>query len=177
MRIRPATATDAGAIAALHAASWRHAYRGALRDEFLDGDVLADRLALWGARLGRPDPAQYVIVGQVGDELAGFACAYAHADPAFGARLDNLHVAPSRHRQGLGRQLLEAVAAWVRTVEPDAAWYLWVLASNAGAQRFYSAHGGVIVGSDLWHPPGGGPPAVRYRMAWNPRRMPPAAHS
>src|SRR6188768_3459087 len=42
--LRPATAGDAGQIAALHADSWRRHYRGAYSDAFLDGDVLTDRL-------------------------------------------------------------------------------------------------------------------------------------
>jgi hypothetical protein len=47
---RDASARDIEAIATLHADSWRRHYRGAYLDSFLDGDVVADRLAVWGQR-------------------------------------------------------------------------------------------------------------------------------
>ncbi|MEU4563183.1 hypothetical protein AB0F72_32800 [Actinoplanes sp. NPDC023936] len=50
-RFRFAEAADAAGIAALHADSWRRHYRGAYSDSFLDGDVIADRHAVWSARL------------------------------------------------------------------------------------------------------------------------------
>ena len=40
MHFRRAEARDADRIAQLHAESWRRTYRGMMRDEFLDGDVL-----------------------------------------------------------------------------------------------------------------------------------------
>jgi hypothetical protein len=42
--VRAASAHDLDAIATLHADSWRRHYREAYRDEFLDVDVVADRL-------------------------------------------------------------------------------------------------------------------------------------
>lgn len=51
LSFRLAAATDAAAIADLHAQSWRRHYRGAYSDAFLDGDVAADRLAAWTERL------------------------------------------------------------------------------------------------------------------------------
>ena len=54
VRYREATEHDAGAIAALHADSWRRHYRGAYLDSYLDGDVVADRLEVWSSRLTPP---------------------------------------------------------------------------------------------------------------------------
>jgi hypothetical protein len=51
IRFRHATADDVAAIARLHAQSWREHCRGAYSDVFLDGEALADRLAVWGGRL------------------------------------------------------------------------------------------------------------------------------
>src|SRR4051794_25616192 len=110
MRYRRAHDEDAAAIAALHADSWRAAYRGALRDEFLDGEVLADRLRLWTARLSRPAPNQLVLVAEDAHGLAGFACAYGADDARWGTLLDNLHVSRERHGRGTGGRLLSAVA-------------------------------------------------------------------
>ena len=51
MRLRAAGARDAEAVAALHADSWRRHYRGAYADSFLDGDVVANRCAVWSGQL------------------------------------------------------------------------------------------------------------------------------
>jgi len=45
IEIRPVTFRDAEVVAALHAASWRDAYRGILTDAYLDGDILGERNA------------------------------------------------------------------------------------------------------------------------------------
>lgn len=63
MNIRRATYQDVGSIADLHAASWRYAYRGALSEKFLAGDIVADRKTLWEQRLSQPSN-QLVIVAE-----------------------------------------------------------------------------------------------------------------
>jgi hypothetical protein len=73
MDYREATAADAAAIAGLHADSWRRHYRGAYLDSFLDGDVIADRMAEWADRLSRPAPDRYTVVADLGGAVAGFA--------------------------------------------------------------------------------------------------------
>ncbi|MDQ3147017.1 MAG: hypothetical protein M3R01_08840 [Actinomycetota bacterium] len=40
----------------------RRHYRGAYSDAYLDGDVLADRLAVWTGRLTQPVPSHCTIV-------------------------------------------------------------------------------------------------------------------
>ena len=52
LEFRQAEASDARVIAELHAQSWRNTYRGMLRDDYLDGDILYERVALWEKRLG-----------------------------------------------------------------------------------------------------------------------------
>ncbi|MBI5268002.1 MAG: GNAT family N-acetyltransferase, partial [candidate division Zixibacteria bacterium] len=58
MRFRIATPADAPAIAELHAASWRTAYRGVLSDTYLDGNIIDERTAVWHSRLTSPEPHQ-----------------------------------------------------------------------------------------------------------------------
>ena len=70
MRFRTAVPADAPAVAALHADSWRRFYRGAYTDEYLDGDVLTDRLAVWSARLADPDTRHVTIVAEAADASA-----------------------------------------------------------------------------------------------------------
>jgi hypothetical protein len=73
LQFRPAAASDAEAIANLHADSWRRTYRGTFSDSFLDGDVVADRLATWTERLRERNPRYCTIVAQDQSSLVGFA--------------------------------------------------------------------------------------------------------
>jgi len=141
--IRAATAADAAAIAALHVASWRSAYRGALPDAYLDGPIEAERFSVWTARLAALRPDDAVLVQASADRLRGFAAAFARPDGD--ALLDNLHIAPSLRGQGLGRRLLTAVAQRMMA-GGSRAMHLWVFDVNTGARRFYERHGAVATG-------------------------------
>jgi len=166
-RIRVATSADAPAIAELHAESWRATYRGSLRDGYLDGEVGAERRALWAERLAHPAGNQHVLVAEDDGDPIGFACAYGCDDDRFGTQLDNLHVRRDRHGGGVGARLIAAVAAWCVTVHPGTGLYLWVVERNAAARRFYDGLGGVDAGGDLWVPPDGTQVPVR-RYVWSP---------
>jgi hypothetical protein len=96
-------------IAALHADSWRRHYRGAYSDAFLDGDVIADRIATWSERLRAPDPRRQTILAENTGGLIGFAHIAFDDDPNTGALLDNLHVANGHKRRGV----------WLAVIEPD----------------------------------------------------------
>ena len=88
--IRPASVADADAIAALHAASWRSAYRGIFKDSTL-GPVLDDeRRTHWSSKLAAMTADDTVLIA--GD--IGFIAVWAKGDPGFGAYIDNLHVHP-----------------------------------------------------------------------------------
>ena len=138
--IRPARADDADAIAALHAASWRSAYRGILSDSTLGPALDGERRAHWRGELAAMAPADTVLIA---DGL-GFIAAWAQGDPGFGAYIDNLHVHPERRSAGLGRRLLGA--AMRRVVERgEARAYLWVFDGNTRAIDFYRRLGGEIV--------------------------------
>src|SRR4029078_3209740 len=62
--IRPIVAADAAAAAALHTASWRSAYRGMLRHEYLDGDISAERRHVWATRLETPAGTNYGFIAE-----------------------------------------------------------------------------------------------------------------
>jgi GNAT superfamily N-acetyltransferase len=166
MTIRHAVQTDAARIASLHARSWQTAYRGILREEFLDGPVIANRLQLWQERLcDSPPHGQYILVSERGGEILGFACAYLDADPQWGTLLDNLHVAPGQKGRGLGARLMAAVAQTVVRDGLTSALHLWVYEQNCQARRFYERLGGIPTDcvAEL-APDGGRVNAVRY--AW-----------
>lgn len=170
MNIRTASLSDTHAIAKLHAESWRFAYRGALSDEYLAGDIIADRTALWTSRLMSPPANQQVVIAHDGNALFGFACAYTNEDMRWGSLLDNLHVHQDAHRRGIGSQLLESVAGYCMKASANAGLYLWVLQNNNGAQKFYSCHGAQNVGTDTWNAPGG-TQVPRFRFAWTSSAM------
>ena len=166
MQLRIATGLDAPAIAELHAASWRHAYRGALSDDYLAGDVFSERLAVWTQRLNVPDPNQYVVIAEVRRNVLGFACAYCREHREWGSLLDNIHVDRSICRSGIGAQLMLKIGLWCTASAPKVPLYLWVLKSNVAAQAFYKKLGADDVGSDVWTPPGGGS-LPRRRFSWS----------
>lgn len=154
MHIRPAHSTDASAIAALHAASWRATYRGILTDEYLDGDIVSERMAVWAQRLGSPAPNQYVMAAVSDGTLAGFACAFGGHDPRWGTLLDNLHVATAFQGRGTGLRLLAKVAARASLESPSSGLHLRVFAANTRARRFYEGLGAVDAGPDSRDSPG-----------------------
>jgi ribosomal protein S18 acetylase RimI-like enzyme len=152
-----ANATEASAIAALHADSWRRHYRGAYSDSFLDGDVHADRLRVWAERLRVPDAGTRTIVAESEDGLVGFGHVVLDDHPRWGALLDNLHVASARRRQGIGAGLMVRLAREVAHARPGSGMFLWVLEKNRPAQAFYESLGGRGAERALVDPPGGDP--------------------
>ena len=171
LRIRPAAPADADRIAALHAASWRVAYRGILRDDFLDGPIEADRLTLWCGRATDPAPDQILLVAEADGALAGFICCFADHDPRWGSYVHNLHVDPAGRGRGVGRALMGALARELESRVPDRPVHLFCLAANAPARRFYERIGGTIGDrQDLPEPDGGVYPCILYAWA-SPARL------
>jgi ribosomal protein S18 acetylase RimI-like enzyme len=160
---RRATARDIEAIAALHADSWRRHYRGAYSDEFLDGEVFVDRLAVWTRRLKlRQNEDKYTIVAEREGDLVGFAHTILREHPEWGALLDNLHVRSDQKRGGIGTRLMSETARVVIERAPGSGLYLGVLEINKAAQSFYEARGGQCVRQDVTDAPGGGTAADRW---------------
>jgi ribosomal protein S18 acetylase RimI-like enzyme len=152
---RPAGLADAGSIANLHARSWRENYRGSFRDEFLDGDLPAERLRVWRERLERPAANQLVLVALEGTGLVGFVCAYGAHDPQWGSLIDNLHVVREHKRRGIASALMKQAGDWLASRHPEQAVYLLVLEANAPARRFYERIGGHDEGASTMETHGG----------------------
>jgi GNAT superfamily N-acetyltransferase len=165
-QFRLAGPPDAAAVANLHADSWRRHYRGAYSDAFLDGDVVADRLAVWTDRLREPDPRRCTILAEDGS-LVGFANTLFADDPTWGALLDNLHVADGHKGRGIGSRLLAVTAEAVIGRPERTGLYLWVLEQNVDAQAFYQARGGRCVRRALASPPG----AIASRLTGSPAKL------
>src|SRR5689334_7066592 len=165
VRIRLARSADAAPIASLHADSWRRHYRGAYADSFLDGDVTADRLAVWSARLSAP-ANNLTLVAEVEGEAAGFLHVEFDHDPRWGSLVDNLHVSHRRRRTGIGSMLLDHAAAAVAERAGGTGIHLCVLEQNEAAQSFYRARGATHVETAAVSPPGGDP----ARLCGTPRK-------
>jgi ribosomal protein S18 acetylase RimI-like enzyme len=139
--IRDAVEADAETIARLHAASWRVAYRGILPAAYLDGPIDDERRRHWQATLAARRPDDVVLVIEDQANSLGFIAVWRAGDPGFEAYIDNLHVRPDLRGNGLGRRLLAAAVARLRTVGCRSV-YLWLFEKNAAARRFYETLGG-----------------------------------
>jgi ribosomal protein S18 acetylase RimI-like enzyme len=166
MHLRPATAADAPAIAALHTASWQAAYAHILAPDWLANALPADRLRVWSDRFAAPDPAMRVLLAEDADGLAGFVCLLLAADPHWGSHVDNLHVRPALKGQGLGRRLLAAAAQSALTEAPGLGLDLHVYAANTEARGFYRRLGGLESLAEKETAPDGS--QQRYQRIWWP---------
>ncbi len=164
VQLRNAGQDDAERIARLHANSWRQAYRGILPDDFLDGDLVANRLRIWNDRLARDRTDQLVYLAEDGQELVGFVCAFGDENPTWGSYIDNLHVTSGSMERGIGTLLMGHVAEWLLIRYPQSGVYLWVFEANTRARRFYERLGASNAETIADEPdPAAGPvPSCRY---------------
>ena len=166
LAIRPMTATDAPVVAALHAESWRTAYRGIYDDTWLDEQAGANRQAHWARRFAAPTETESGLVAELDGQAVGFAYLIADGDPSRGALLDNLHLVAAVRGAGIGARLLRAAAALAIARGWPAGLHLWVFDANDGACRFYERHGGRLVDRIVYDAADGGShPARCYH--WN----------
>ena len=173
MIVRCATHDDSDAIATLHAASWKATYRRILSDEYLDHQVTEDRKDLWAARFVKFDERKHHVAVAIdgmqhdtgSSALLGFVCVLLDEEPELGALLDNLHVSPERHRQGIGRMLMARAAHWVAVMQPGWSMHLWVYEANEKTVRFYRSLGGNEVDHRVIVTPAGNRAAV-LRFEW-----------
>jgi ribosomal protein S18 acetylase RimI-like enzyme len=129
MPVRPATGDDAEAIAQVHVASWRSAYRRILAPEFLAGLSVEQRQARWSDAIANDLP--HVLVADADGQVVGFS--------AFGPCRDADAGALAFDR-GLGRELwLASREALLQRGAQRVS--LWVIANNARATRFYTLAG------------------------------------
>ncbi len=155
VRMRLAHAHDAPDVARLHTDSWRRHYRGAYSDRYLDGDLYADRLAVWSERLSRDGRGTFTVLAEHEGSAVGFGHVILDADPTWGALVDNLHVTHALQRSGIGSLLLDRVARITMERRPASGLFLWVLEPNEGGQAFYVSRGGILGDRESTTPPRG----------------------
>jgi len=133
--IRPATSTDAEAIARVHARSWRETYGKFVDDpETNPWFGVERRIDMWSATLR--EAAAPVMVAVIDGELVGFASAQRVPEPdaVRVEELTTLYVVSSAQGTGAGQSLLDAVLE-------DRPASLWVAADNPRAEAFYRRNG------------------------------------
>lgn len=169
--LRPIGPADADTVASLHTISWQHAYRGMLRDDYLDHEAPAERQAVWRERLLGGSPAQFGYLALADGRPAGFIFARENGDPAWGTLIDNIHVLPELKGQGIGRLMVAAIGREAQRRCPDAGVFLWVIEQNLAGRGFYTRLGGQFVERAMVAAPDGGEIA-ELRVAWpSPRAL------
>lgn len=151
MMPRKATPADAGRLGAAHAAAWRQTYAGILPEDVLAGFSAGMRAAMWAEILGNPaafaDTTAYLV--EDGASVAGFGACGGQRDArlqalGFDAEIGAIYLLRAYQGRGLGRALMQAMAADLRARGHGAA-ALWVLRENAAARAFYRHLGGEAV--------------------------------
>ena len=138
LELRAASAADARAIAEIHVAGWRAAYRGLMPDAQLDALSVEQRASFWTRTLSLPAPSRVIVAGD-----AGF-CSYGPTRDAGEqddvAEIYALYVMPDCWRRGIGRALCGRAVTDAAS-RSCSAMALWVLVQNGLARRFYEALG------------------------------------
>jgi GNAT superfamily N-acetyltransferase len=143
MLIRPATPTDAAAIARVHVDSWRTTYAGIVPADYLDHLSYAQREQFWHDIFANPAPSGCVYVAEHDTgALLGFASGGPErsGDTVYRGELYAIYLLARYQRQGLGRRLTLAVAQRLLQCGLPSM-LIWVLAANPG-RAFYAALGG-----------------------------------
>ena len=135
MNIRRAQSSDLTLIAAVQAESWRDTYSGVLPEEYLADQITEDLKRHWTDVEIQPDD---VVLVAEDDGVIGFIAVWCRPDPF----IDNLHVKPSKRSKRVGSTLMKSAAQQLIQQGHKTA-YLWVVASNERAIRFYERLGGV----------------------------------
>jgi GNAT superfamily N-acetyltransferase len=164
--LRQATAADAAAIARLHVASWRRAYRDILDPAYLAGPIEQERRDVWAARFAEPNADMRVTLAEDDEGLVGFICTFGNEDPVWGAMVDKLHVLARAKGRGVGRSLLASAGEWAASRYPGAALHLWVFEANEPARLFYDRMGGAVVERIVEPNPAGGGESLSLRYVW-----------
>jgi GNAT superfamily N-acetyltransferase len=142
-RIRPARPRDARAIAEVHVASWRHAYRGLVPDASLDRLSVEEREKQRREHLEDPSSEWGILVADDAGRVVGFSTYGPSRDQdatAATGEVPAIYLDPDVVGTGVGRELFSETLAALRAAGFTRA-SLWVLEGNVRARRFYEKAG------------------------------------
>jgi GNAT superfamily N-acetyltransferase len=148
VRIRRGTPEDAEAMGHLHVEVWEDAYTGLVPPGILDDrrDEVAARIERWRDIFGQDRPTW---LAEDADGLIGFSGAGPARDNDVDLDLElyALYVRAAYYGTGVGYALFAQAVG-------DRACYLWVLAGNERAIRFYERQGFRLDGTEDEHDEG-----------------------
>jgi len=144
--VRSAQLDDATAIARVHVATWRSAYRGLLPDEFLASLSQSHYEEQW--RRSLQDNQARVYVAEHAEGVVGFASGGREraGESGYAGELYAIYVLEEAQGHGHGRRLVQAVVSGLREMRL-ADMIVWVLRDNGSARGFYERLGGAYVRS------------------------------
>jgi GNAT superfamily N-acetyltransferase len=155
LTLRDATIADAGALGALHVASWKETYTGIVPETMLARLSVCARTKMWAKILGdfRHSNTAAVIVVEYEGRVTGFGSCGMQRDEVlknlgFSGEFTAVYVLRSHQGRGAGRLIMRAMAEKL-AFQGHVAASLWVLRENKPARAFYERLGGVIVGEKL----------------------------
>ena len=141
--IRAAKASDADAIAAVHDASWRDAYRGVIPGRELERMVARRGPRWWRTAILR---GTRLCVLDFDDTIAGYVSYGRNRVPSlpFGGEVFEIYLTPEFQGLGFGKRLFKAARRDLAE-HGYMSVLVWALADNDRALAFYERLGGRIV--------------------------------
>ena len=164
IEVRPAAAEDAPAIATVHVAVWREAYRGVMPDAYLDALTPEARTQAWRERLSDPEEPTRTFVAVRQGQVVGFCtCGPARMDAPEGyGEMHAISILVTAQHQGLGRRLVAETARALQAMGYSGM-TLSVLRDNPAGRMFYESLGGRLAGHHEDEFDGFSLPAVAYQ--------------
>lgn len=141
LTLRQAKPADAQAIAEIHVAAWRAAYRGLVPQPYLDALSVEQRHDFWRGALSKPGAAK-VAVTEDAQGVTGF-CSYGPTRDDDGdatAEIYAIYIQPGKWGRGAGRALC-TLAFRAAAVRECTALTAWVFRDNRPARDFYEQMG------------------------------------
>jgi L-amino acid N-acyltransferase YncA len=132
--VRPALASDAPAIAAVHVQAWRETYAHLMPADFLAALDVERRTAGWTEVIA--DGVTDVFVALDGEDVVGWATAGPGRAPCGGGtrELEGIYLLGTAYGSGAAQQLLDAAVA-------EGPAHLWMADDNPRAEAFYRRNG------------------------------------
>ena len=155
VKIREATPDDARAIAEVPVRSWRWAYRDLIPEDYLEKLSVDDREAMWRSGLSERRPGWGCILAEDdGGRVVGFAGfgppEDASSAPEGAGEVYAIYLDERVAGTGVGRELFGMASDALRGAGFGRA-FLWVLAANDRARRFYEKAGWTWDGTTSTH--------------------------
>jgi ribosomal protein S18 acetylase RimI-like enzyme len=141
--IRNARDGDADAIAEVHDAAWRDAYRGIIPGRELERMIARRGPRWWHSAITR---GSRLVVLDFDEPIGGYASYGRNRVPSmpFGGEIFELYIAPEFQGLGFGRRLFDAARKDLAD-HGYASTLVWALADNERALDFYRRLGGRFV--------------------------------